>query len=190
VIVNEHRLGQMAAIDRAYARVTTPYVFHCEDDWLFDRTGFIAESFAVLLGRPDVSLVGLRPRWELNPLVRNTARETLDGVDFFALDPGLHPEYFSYSFNPGLRRMIDYQAIGPFAPLGHEPDVSFAFKQAGFRIANLEKPAVRHIGDGRHVEDPTMPRKARNMFERLNRSIQKRIKRIRRAVEAGPPAAE
>jgi len=180
VMVNDRQLGQMASIDLAYGQVRTPFVFHCEDDWEFFRTGFIAESFALLHARPDISMVGLRPRHELNPLVRATPEEALEGVRFFALDPQKHPEYFSYSFNPGLRRMADYHAIGPFAPLGHEGDVSYAFKLAGFRIANLEEPAVRHIGDGRHVEDPTLPPKARTFLARLNRSIQKRLKRIRR----------
>jgi len=41
VIVNAPRLGQTRSIDRAYARVTHDWVFHCEDDWEFLRTGFI-----------------------------------------------------------------------------------------------------------------------------------------------------
>ena len=181
IIVNGARVGQMPSIDRAYATVTTPYVFHCEDDWAFSRSGFVAESYRVLEARPDVSMVGLRPRAELNPLVRETPKETVGGVEVFVLDPSLHPEYFSYSFNPGLRRMSDYARVGPFAPLGHEPDVSYAFKKAGFRIANLETPAVRHIGDGRHVEDPTQPPKAKTFGQKLRRSIQKRVKRLQRA---------
>jgi hypothetical protein len=100
----------------------------------------------------------------------------------FALDPSLHPEYFSYAFNPGLRRMKDYHAIGPFAPLGHEEDVSYHFKRAGFRLANLEDPAVKHIGDDRHVRDPTQRPRAKTVWSRLKRSVNKRIKRWRRAL--------
>ncbi|MEZ5996961.1 MAG: glycosyltransferase [Hyphomonadaceae bacterium] len=181
VIVNGVQLGQMRSIDKAYATVETPYVFHCEDDWEFFRSGFIAESFAILQARPDISMVGLRPRAELNPLVRNLPSESIGGVACFAYDTTLHPEYFSYSFNPGLRRLADARAIGPFAAIGHEADVSYAFKKAGFRIANLETPAVRHLGAGRHVEDPTMPRKARTPWDRLKRSFAKRMKRLRRA---------
>ncbi|NEX91839.1 glycosyltransferase family A protein [Caulobacter sp. 17J65-9] len=184
VIVNEQQLGQMNSIDKVYAQVTTPYAFHCEDDWQFERGGFIAESFAILNARPDVSMVGLRPRWELNPLVRNMPRETLGEVEFFTLDPRLHPEYFSYSFNPGLRRMAEVHRFAPMAARGCEADVSFAFKQAGFRIANLEHPAVTHIGWGRHVDDPSKRPKARTILAKLNRSIRKRIKRLRRAVGA------
>lgn len=186
VLLNRPQLGQMKSIDKAYAGVTTPYVFHCEDDWEFLRPGFIAESLALLQARPDISLVGLRPRGELNPLVRDSAverlGERLGEIAYFALDPSLHPEYFSYSFNPGLRRMADARAIGPFARLGHEADVSYAFKQAGFRIANLEIPAVRHIGDGRHVDDPAQPKKARTPWQKLKRSFEKRVKRLKRAL--------
>jgi Glycosyl transferase family 2 len=183
IILNRPQLGQMKSIDKAYAQVKTPYVFHCEDDWEFFRDGFLAESFAILEARGDVSIVCLRPRAEQNKLVRNAPREIVAGVAMFTLDPSLHPEYFSYAFNPGLRRMRDYHDIGPFAPLGHEEDVSYHFKRAGFRLANLEDPAVRHIGDDRHVLDPTQPPRAKSVWARLKRSVKKRLKRLRRALQ-------
>src|SRR5262245_59391390 len=48
VLINDPPLGQMGAIDRAYERVSTPYVFHCEDDWFFFRSGFIEESKSLI----------------------------------------------------------------------------------------------------------------------------------------------
>ncbi len=185
VVLNAERLGQMRAIDRAYERVETPLVFHCEDDWEFFRRGFLGESRRILAARPDVSMVGLRPREELNPRVRGTPETPLDdGLEpplaFLALDPRAHPEYFSYSFNPGLRRLADFRRLQPVAALGREEDVSYAFKKAGFRMANLATPAVRHLGDGAHVDDPTSRRKAKTPSERLARSIRKRWKRLRR----------
>lgn len=180
-VVHPERLGQMRSIDAGYRRVETPYIFHCEDDWLFTRSGFVAQSRAVLDAFPDVSMVGLRPRAELNPLVRSLPAGSHAGIGVIHFDPSLHPEYFSYSFNPGLRRLADFSRLGPFAALGHEPDVSYAFKQAGFHTANLEEPAVRHIGDGRHVSDPHQPRRPTNVFQRLQRSVEKRLKRRRRA---------
>ncbi|MCI4662080.1 MAG: hypothetical protein MRY63_09705 [Neomegalonema sp.] len=186
-ILNRPQLGQMAAIDRAYGTVTTPYIFHCEDDWTFLRSGFLAQSRALLDARPDVSMIGLRPRAELNPLVRGLPGAQLQDpqlgeIGYFAYDPALHPEYFSYSFNPGLRRLSDAQAHMPFAPLGGEEDVSYAFKKSGFRMANLEDPAVCHAGDARHVHDPTKPEKARTLSQRLARSVRKRVKRLRRSL--------
>ncbi|MCI4665802.1 MAG: glycosyltransferase family 2 protein [Neomegalonema sp.] len=191
IIINAEQLGQMRAIDKAYRHVRTPLVFHCEDDWEFFRTGFLRESRRVLAARPDVSMVGLRPRSEFNPRVRETAEISLDdghGAPFGYLpfDPRKHPEYFSYSFNPGLRRLADFKRFQPVARLGKEEDVSYYFKRAGFRMANLAEPAVRHLGDGAHVDDPDSKKKAKTLPQRLSRSIQKRIKRVRRLFEQGP----
>jgi hypothetical protein len=181
-LIRGARLGQMQAIDHAYAKVRTPLIFHCEDDWLFTRGGFISESARILQARGDVSMVGLRPRSELNPLVRGSPIKWLGEIAYLEMDPKLHPEHFSYSFNPGLRRLADYGRLGPYAPLGEESDVSYAFKKAGYRIASLEVPAVRHIGHGRHVDDPNFPPRQRTLIGRLGRSAEKRIKRLRRYV--------
>jgi hypothetical protein len=185
VIINEHQIGQISSIDKAYSRIEENYIFHCEDDWEFFRCGFISESFKILNHFPKVSMVGLRARQELNPLVRATPSQKIDEVSFFLMNPRLHPEHFSYSFNPGLRRMVDYRQLGPFLPIGQEDDISYAFKKAGFQIANLENPAVRHIGFGRHVDDPTQPLRARKFLGRMKRSIQKRWKRLKRRIQEG-----
>lgn len=182
ILVNDVKLGQIASIDRAYMSVSTPYIFHCEDDWEFFRSGFIKESTTLLEQVDGVSMVGLRPRDELNPLIRKLPVERSGNVDFFQYDPALHPEYFSYSFNPGLRRLRDYHTFRPFAALGHEPDISYIFKKAGFRMAGLENPAVRHIGWGRHIEDPYQPKRASGILARWRKSAAKRIKRVRRKV--------
>jgi hypothetical protein len=134
-------------------------------------------------------MVGLRPRAELNPLVRSSPAQRLGEIAYFEMDPRLHPEYFSYSFNPGLRRLADYRRLGPFASIGGEADISYAFKTAGFRIANLEAPAVCHIGWGRHIDDP-MFRRARTPMQKLVRSISKRAKRVGRALRGWAPQGE
>ncbi len=180
IVLNERNLGQIASIDRAYQRITTPLIFHCEDDWEFSRSGYIAQSAKLLELYSDVSMVGLRPRDELNPLMRGVPSQTADDVGFYFYEPKRHPEYFSYSFNPGLRRLDDYRRIGPFAPLGHEPDISYAFKKAGFRMAALEDPAARHIGWDRHVDDPNQPLRSRTLVQRLRKSFGKRVKRLKR----------
>ncbi len=180
VLINRPQLGQMRAIDKAYGAVATPYVFHCEDDWQFTRSGFIRESHVVLEACPDVSMVGLRPRSELNPRVRDLPSQTINGVGAFLYDPTRHPEYFGYSFNPGLRRLADYHRFAPFADVGHEPEVSLAFKQAGFRMANLDEPAAVHIGEGRHVDEPGRPKRPTTIIGRWQRSFEKRVDRFKR----------
>ncbi|MCI4661181.1 MAG: hypothetical protein MRY63_05080 [Neomegalonema sp.] len=191
-LVNDQRQGQMRALERLYDAIGAEYVFHCEDDWLFTRGGFLAPSFRLLKARPDASLVSLRAREQMNRLLANAPSLVLDPqnnpVEYFEQDPGLHPEYFGYSFNPGLRRLSDLGRIGRLSQYSDEAEVSLAFKQAGFRIVNLEWPAVEHIGDGRHVADPTRPPKPRGMAQRLQRSVQKRWRRLRRRL--APPEAK
>lgn len=176
--------GQMAAIDRAYGAVETPLIFHCEDDWEFFRAGFIAESEALLAADPAISMVSLRALSDMNPRLHGLGEHRLGPIAYHRAAPHLHPEYFGYSFNPGLRRRADARALQPFAAVGHEADVSYAFKKAGFVMAYLAAPAVRHIGDGRHVDDPVGPRRPRNIIERFERSVQKRMKRLRRHLRA------
>src|SRR5262245_59599823 len=47
-IATGRRVGQIAAVDYVYARVTTPYIFHCEDDWEFYESGFVESSLTIL----------------------------------------------------------------------------------------------------------------------------------------------
>ncbi len=183
IIVNQPQLGQMKAIDRAYGEICTDFVFHCEDDWEFFRSGYIAQSFALLHRFPMASMVSLRSREEQNPLIRDMPVEKLGTVEFFRQDPSLHPEYFSYSFNPGLRRMSDYRRFAPLHRLGREEDVSYHFKKAGYWMANLQQPAVRHIGGQRHVADPMQHARPKTLAGRLRRSFRKRVKRLGRMLQ-------
>src|ERR1041384_4120730 len=59
------RVGQIKLIDRAYAKVTTPLIFHLEDDWEFYRSGFMEKSRHFLDMDPKILLVQLRP-WNDN----------------------------------------------------------------------------------------------------------------------------
>ncbi len=148
---------QAAAIDAGYARVKTPLIFHCEDDWLFFRGGFIRESAYLLQKFPRASAVMLRGRDE-HKLLRTVPYEEEGGVLFFRATPALDKTLFSYGYNPGLRRMSDYRAIGPVSPIGKEADVSRAFKRAGFYTAHLEIPAVVHLGWKRRTMKEERPK--------------------------------
>ena len=180
VINNDPQIGQMASIDKAYSYATSDYIFHCEDDWEFFRGNFIVESKKILDHLPKASMVSLRPRSELNPKVRNQPKQTIKGLEYFVADPNAHPEYFGYSFNPGLRRLKDFKETPSINSFKSEAEVSLNFKQRGLYLAYLENAAVRHIGDERHVEDPTRPPKAKNFLQRMKRSVIKRKDRLKR----------
>lgn len=150
---NCKRIGQIYSIDRAYAEVQTDYIFHCEDDWLFKRGGFLTKSRDILDMYPKVSLVALS----------NLQRGPYE--NHFRCGMGL-------TFNPGLRRLADYKMIGdyeshctsPFPAaeilrrkaenkqtpcdfVSPETDVANLYAGMGYVVGHLGYPCVVHTGD-------------------------------------------
>ncbi len=136
---NPKNLGQIASIDRAYAEVTTPYIYHCEDDWLFPSSLFIEESRRILEARPDIHAVMLRDRNEAHKFEKkNTTLGCVAGIPVRLADPRGHRRWGGFSFNPGLRRTADYTKYAPYGRLGPEAQISSHYKRCGFRMAYLE----------------------------------------------------
>jgi len=145
------RVGQIASIDRAYALVTTPYVFHLEDDWEFHRTGFMQESLSALEADPLCINHWLRER-------NDTNGHPLDGD---RLRPGYNGRWHGFTFNPTLKRMSDYHAIGTYGsicpwdpkdPAKAEAAIGKRYHQLGYHASIAEQGYVKHIGEGRHVQ--------------------------------------
>lgn len=157
LIVNDPPVGQMTSIDRAYATVDTPYIFHCEDDWRFFRSGFVEESLVLLETLATVSAVMCRRPGQnrLHDAIVGTAQlRTEGGVACRLPERHAHDVWFGYGFNPGLRRLADARAIGSFAARGQEKHASLWFKRRGMGMAALEHPACETTGHGQHVADP------------------------------------
>ncbi len=155
-IENDPPIGQMASIDRAYAMVTTPYIFHCEDDWRFFRSGFVEESLLLLEAVATVSVVMCRRTGQnrLHDAIVGTAPLRSEGAVAYRMPAlHLHDVWFGYGFNPGMRRLADARAIGSFAARGHERHASLWFKRRGMGMAALERPACETSGLGRRVAD-------------------------------------
>lgn len=153
--------GQLACIDDAYGRVATKYIFHCEDDWEFYDKGFIEKSRVILEFCPGVMQVWLRAEFDTNghPLdpdeyVASNGSETFE---FRRLAYGYKNNgntWHGFSFNPGLRRLADYQALGGYSRYKGELAISYAYKSRLFSAVILcGMGSVRHIGDERHVVD-------------------------------------
>ncbi|MGH8850923.1 MAG: YecA family protein [Casimicrobiaceae bacterium] len=160
LLFNHPRRGQMESIDRAYAALQTPYIFHCEDDWRFFRSGFVEESLLLLERIPGISAVLCRRSGQnrVHDTVALSAEvDHLHDVEFRQSRLDVHPIWGGYSFNPGLRRLADWRRLGSFAACGHEAEVSRWFKQQGMAVASLERPACETSGRGRHVHDVFAP---------------------------------
>lgn len=173
-IFNEEKLGQTKSIDKAYLSVNTPYVFHCEDDWQFVSSGFIQKSLNILKSRPDILQVWIRPKTDgiLNSIGQHVFF-TEDGVPYRKVMPvsfytGRVLEngeketvmnYMGFSFNPGLKRIKDYNILGSggyhIAKLEHAIDAFY--RDLGFSVVSVTNNDmdgyVKHIGNDRRVEN-------------------------------------
>lgn len=158
IIVNKVKLGQLASIDAAYKFVQTPYIFHCEDDWEFYRYQFIIDSLEVLNNYKEVDVVRLRsfyydiaPHYPFHFL---GDREVINKVAFYELG-STDPLWKGFSFNPGLRRMVDYKKVAPYARFESsskgESGISIESSNLNMRTVLLENDACSHIGYGNHV---------------------------------------
>jgi hypothetical protein len=174
VMINRPPIGAIASVDRAYRTVTTPYIFHCEDDWRFFRSGFVEESLVLLEAFPNVSVVLSRRRGQgpMSDLIFRGEPRTHRGVAFRLAPRLVHPHWLGYSFNPGLRRLSDYRKIGSFARWGVEIDASIFFKRRGMTMAALEEPACETTGWKRHVSDPTWSRNWRGRVRQKRRTLE------------------
>jgi hypothetical protein len=164
------RVGQIAAIDYAYSRVRTEYIFHLEDDWEFYAPGFIERSLKLLRALPRCLQVYIRALKDTNghPVQWRTRRNS--GVVWRRMRYGYKAfggEWNGFSFNPGLRRLADYVAIGGYGI--HRPHVtglhasteivlSRLYRKKGMFAAILADREgngyVRHIGWDRTVQEP------------------------------------
>lgn len=152
VLFNDPPILQLPSIDRAYAAVKTPYVFHCEDDWEFYRKGFIEDSLALLNEMPEVINVWLRGHEDTNghPL-EDEVHSASSGIAYRYLVPGYDDQWYGFTLNPTLKRMSDYQKVQPYAQYGSEGGISLKYRDLGYTGVILENSALRHIGHGRHV---------------------------------------
>ncbi len=178
VLVNNPKLGQLASIDLAYSRVTTPYIFHCEDDWEFYRPGFIEASRCILEEMPNVLQVWLRSYTHdvrvSYPFHSLGERFIIQGHACSRLLSS-NGAWQGFSFNPGLRRKRDYLLFAPFARFATsaegESELSKGYAQEGFFAVVLESDAVRHIGGDAHVWGPADAKRRRQKQARKRRRI-------------------
>lgn len=156
-ISNGRRRGQVYTCDRAMAEVKTPYVFWSEDDWEFTRAGFMEESLAILKDHPQVLQVWMRDD-SAHPVVSDSR------FPFPIMQTEWHNGWSGFAFNPGLRRLKDYQRIGSYGrQVGYDPryvgelELSRLYFGMGYVAAKIPA-ACEHIGQLQHVRWETAPK--------------------------------
>ena len=159
IFCNKKKLGQIKSIVDIYKKIRTPYVFHCEDDWIYTRKKFIEDSLEILKTDSKIIQVWLESKksasrldiFEYGPL--EYTKKNKIGFRKVTCKDGWEWGYFS--FRPGVKRMSDYNLIGGYSKFKNELDIGVKYKKLGFYTVIIEKPAVVDIGDDHHVSDPT-----------------------------------
>jgi len=171
------RRGQLLNIEWAYSQVTTPYIFHCEDDWRFTKPQFIEDSLRILKKFNKCLMVHLRShqdQWQESHNrswiedQEHTIEDDQGSLSYWKVRPWIqHDGGFGYTLNPGLRRLIDYKKIGGLrTPVATRYGWDFNqkdgcliertnaehYQRLGMWCASLEPQGrVEHIGWGRHI---------------------------------------
>ena len=170
---NENKLGQSKSIDKAYQTVTTKYVFHCEEDWEFYRSGFIEDSIRILESSPKILQAWIRPK---NDRILNKISEKvfeLNGMKIRAVLPAsfstgdtnedgtpmIVKNYMGFSWNPGLKRISDYRLLdNGYTGMIREHLIDHWYRDNDFIVVSLSQTDndgyVKHIGWDRRAGDP------------------------------------
>jgi len=146
IILNDENIGQPKSVDKAYSFVDTEYVFHCEDDWIFNEKSYLRDSLSVLENDSTLLQVTFRaddphPNFE-------EVLETQDGVRYQIKNPAWRGIWYGFTYNPSLFRKEAYDKIKPYAGKD-EQTISKLYFDNGYRTAALVDKFVNHIGWGR-----------------------------------------
>jgi len=149
IIVNEENIGQVGSIDKAYSLINTEYIFHCEDDWEFLDSGFVGLSVDVLNNNLNVGNVIVRVRFDgekgsMHPITGHFT--TPNNTIYHEYVQNVFNTWHGFSWNPGLRRLSDYNKMKPYKRYGNEQGMNKKMKEMGFKAVCLEKQYCKHIG--------------------------------------------
>lgn len=166
LILNKKNIGAYESIDLAYSHVTTPYVFHSEDDWQYLKPGFIEPSLEILKSRSDIMQVWLQNA-EKQPILPEIY-ETNDVKYHVVGNDGV---WFGFTCHPCLRSMEGYRKVAPYTQWSSEEDylslreckVGWAYRDAGYKAAALcDIPYTKHTGGWRGTWQKRDAERAKN----------------------------
>src|SRR5690606_37512671 len=154
---NKPKLGLLKSLDLLYSNVNSEYIFHTEDDWEFLNSNFIEQSIEILANYKNVNQVWLRKDIPHEWLEYNIQK--INNTKFKMVKQNHISDWSGFSWNPGLRRLSDYNKMFPNGFSEFEiPDKSAVFSEYecnknvnkfNYRAANLLNSCCKHIGHGR-----------------------------------------
>ena len=143
ILHNNPKIGLSKSLDNMFNRSSNEYIFHCEDDWLFEKGEFIKESLSKL---QDTSIhqVWIRHKNQTpHEYEQDGAVKIYDN------------RWKGFTWNPGLRRKSDYVKMFPngFQEFGSEIECSIHANLFNYKAVSIVETVCTHIGTGRHTDN-------------------------------------
>jgi hypothetical protein len=159
-VLNEKNIGLIASVDEGYKHIKTEYFFHCEDDWMIVRSGFIEQSLEIMKD-PKIEEVWLADynNHPLEPeilkagdvsykLACDNYQKGLNGFNDFA--------WHGFTTACGVKRLSDYKKVAPYSEITwqgtiwhREQAIGERYHDLGYKTACLQGEYAVNIGHGR-----------------------------------------
>lgn len=149
LICLDHQIGHHKAVDLMYAQIKTPYVLHCEDDWIFDSSIDLESAIHLLENDPRISQVCFRKivDFNLSETDRSKVLEVHDAIQpYFRMD-SLHNQWHGYTFNPHLAKLDLWKSLGGFHKFDKERHISRHLRSQSLFTAYMNPGSCVHIGE-------------------------------------------
>jgi hypothetical protein len=150
VIVNDENIGQRRSIDRLLQESNNDYIFHLEEDWLFEGTepqSYIEDSIRILENNKNIHQVHIRHQNDdPHPTIGDDCY--IDNIGYKFLDNNFRGVWNGFSFNPGLRRKSDLHRMFPNGLIEFKDEMAAAIhvRKFNYCAVRLTRTVCRHIG--------------------------------------------
>ena len=160
LVLNKDNVGLIKSIDLGYAHVKTNYLFHCEDDWMVTKGGFMEKSLTIMEVCKDIEEVWLAD-YNNHPVVPPIYY--IGDVHYMYIkeyylqgeDKTNNNSWHGFTTALGLKRMSDYRKVAPYADIPwkgtiwhREQAIGERYHQLGYRSAVLMEDYAINIGYG------------------------------------------
>lgn len=164
----DHQLGHHQAVDHMYRSISTPYVFHCEDDWLFDPSIDLNSAMQLLEADARVSQVCFRKvtDFHLPEDARSLVLACEENGHHYARLDSLHPQWHGYTFNPHLAKLDLWKQLGGFSQFKKERHISRHLRSKGGFTAYINPGSCEHIGELQSVSPSALNPKGLKLWRK------------------------
>lgn len=156
IISNNPRIGLSKSLDNLFSNAKNEFIFHCEDDWMFDSNpNLISDSLSILTENQDINQVLVRHIHNNPHKPIGEKQHTTDSIEYWIMgqefkSTPIHT-WNGYSWNPGLRRKSDYITMFPngLSKIGDEYDCANHTRKFNYKSAVLFNTSCYHLGTQR-----------------------------------------